>query len=147
MDIGPTVACLHQAPTCRSVPAPLPAFTNASSFSLITFRPLLRWPVEATEVDVSEIVLKLFAASEHLQGLKQFIEVAGKFLAPPTNGLVSTYYDSEDHALRRHGLSLCIREANGRMRSPAIYPISRHRRRDPDSLWRSRPISFGRCLR
>ena len=71
-------------------------------------------PVEETEVDVSEIVLKLFAASEHLQELKQFIEATGKFLAPPSAGFVSTYYDSPDHALRRQGLSLWIREAEGK---------------------------------
>ena len=81
-------------------------------------------PVEATEVDVSEIALKLSASSENLQGLKQYIEAAGKLLSSPTLAQVRTHYDSQDQSLRRHGLSLCIREADGKhfqtLRSPGL---------------------------
>ena len=58
---------------------------------------------------MSEIEFRLSAAPERIQELKRTLEQIG-----PTSIRATTYYDSADLKLRRHGLNLRVREEEGR---------------------------------
>jgi inorganic triphosphatase YgiF len=61
-----------------------------------------------------EIELKLAAAPRDLSVLKRALEAMGKRSGTAGSTLVSTYYDSPDLPLRRHHLTLRVREQEGR---------------------------------
>src|SRR6266481_5093266 len=63
---------------------------------------------------MAEIELKLAAVSDQLQQVRQALEVMGCAVAATTSVLTSTYYDSADLKLRKHHLSLRIREGDGK---------------------------------
>lgn len=63
---------------------------------------------------MGEAELKLAAASEHLQTLKQFLVTMQRSSTRSDERLTATHYDSEDRSLRRHGLGLRIREVDGK---------------------------------
>jgi len=70
-------------------------------------RSIRRWRIE-----LSDFEFKRYAISEHLDELKQALASIGP--ASTISTLSTTYYDSTDLKLSRHGLHLEVREEEGR---------------------------------
>jgi triphosphatase len=58
--------------------------------------------------------LELAVFPERIEQLRQLIESEGYGAEALVSAQSCTFYDSADHKLRRHGLSLCLRETGGR---------------------------------
>ena len=58
---------------------------------------------------MAEITFRLSAVPERIEELKRTLDPVG-----PSTFHATTYYDSTDLKLRRHGLNLCVREEEGR---------------------------------
>ena len=93
---------------------------------------------------MAEIELKLAAVSDQLQQVRQALEAMRCDVAATTSVLTSTYYDSADLKLRKHHLSLRIREGDGKRRHPCqnqYSPTFRHHHAQDKGRW---PFG-GRC--
>ena len=66
------------------------------------------------EADLSEIELKLSSLPEHLEKVRQTLESMEQVSQPTAATLDAVYYDTEDLKLHQQGLSLRVREEDGR---------------------------------
>jgi inorganic triphosphatase YgiF len=82
---------------------------------------------------LSEIELKLSSSPEQLEEVKQTLESMGQVSRPAASTLVAVYYDSEDLKLHQQGLSLRVRDEDGRQ----VQTLKSHDGGSPDILTRN----------
>jgi triphosphatase len=85
------------------------------------------------EAVLSEIELKLSSLPEHLEKVRQTLESMEQVSRPAASKLVATYYDTEGLKLHRQGLSLRVRDEDGRH----VQTLKSHDPENPDILTRS----------
>ncbi|HET6160743.1 MAG TPA: CYTH and CHAD domain-containing protein [Dongiaceae bacterium] len=82
---------------------------------------------------MSEIELKLSSSPEQLEKVRQILDSMAQVPRPAASTLVAVYYDSEELKLHQQGLSLRVRDEDGRQ----VQTLKSHDGGNPDILTRN----------